>query len=89
MLILLQSLCNKLSLGNATIAVFLTSIFESDNENEVLKLILDCTTLPKVIKVTQESSTEVCDELLYLGVTLYIAKDLTRWACLSIVKFIV
>ena len=65
----LHSLCNNLSLGNATIAAILKSTFESDNENDVLQLILDCTTLPEVIKVTQESSTEVRDKLLYLGRT--------------------
>ena len=59
----------KLSVGNSTLATILNTTFCSNDENSIMQLILDCTTVPVVIKVTQEISTEVQDKLLYFGRT--------------------
>ena len=65
----LVSLCHRMSLGNLTLSTILLPALDSDDEKELLQLILDCTAVPEVVTVTQETGIEVRDKLLYLGRT--------------------
>ena len=65
----LYKLCFKVSLESKQLLAIITSILLSVDETKVMQLLLDCTTLPEVIKCTQTFGTSTRDRLLYIGRT--------------------
>ena len=63
----MYSLYRKVSMESAELSTVINTIFLSGDQQLIMQLILDCTTLPEVIKITQASMTHTRDRLLYLG----------------------
>ena len=65
----LLKLCYKVSLENEQLSSILLSILSSGDETSIMQLLLDCSTMPIVIKCTQDYGPELRDRILYIGRT--------------------
>ena len=52
---------------SAELSTVINKILLSGDQLQLMQLILDCTTLAEVIKITQSGVTHTRDRLLYLG----------------------
>jgi hypothetical protein len=65
----LLELCYKVSLENEEVSSILLSTINSGDENSKMQLLLDCSTMPTVVKCTQDYGPEIRDRILYIGRT--------------------
>ena len=65
----MYNLCHKVSTESEELSTIITMILQSDEERLRMQLLLDCTTMPTVIQITQLLGTHTRDRLLYIGRT--------------------
>ena len=65
----LLELCFKVSLENEEVSSILLSTINSGDENSKMQLLLDSSTMPTVVKCTQDYGPEIRDRILYIGRT--------------------
>ena len=65
----MMRLCNKVSTENQDVANILLPVLNSGIEKTTMQILLDCTTIPSVIRTTQEFGPDTRDKILYLGRT--------------------
>ena len=49
--------------------MIIDSVLSSSSESQIMQLILDCSTMPDIIKITQSDGPATIDRLLYIGRT--------------------
>ena len=65
----LLKLCYKVSQDNQHVSTILLSTMGSRDEKQIMQILLDCSTIPAVIRATQEIGSEIRDRILYFGRT--------------------
>ena len=63
------NLCYKVSKESEELSTLINMVLQSDDEMLRMQFLLDCTTIPAVIRITQLSGTDTRDRLLYIGRT--------------------
>ena len=63
------NLCHKVSKESEELSTLINIVLQSDDEMLRMQFLLDCTTIPAVIRITQLSGTDTRDRLLYIGRT--------------------
>ena len=59
----------KVSTESSELANIIITTLNSGDQKGLMQLLLDCTAVPGVIRCTQQSGSQTCDRLLYLGRT--------------------
>lgn len=62
-------LCYKVSADNEHVANILLPVLNSGVQKSIMQILLDCTTIPAVIKCTQDFGPQSRDKILYIGRT--------------------
>ena len=83
----LLALCSRVSLENGTISSILHQVFLSGDQQAIMHFLLDCSTMPMVIRVTQVFGHAIRDRLLYLGRTWCYGIHRERMNQLGLLKF--
>ena len=83
----LLALCSRVSLENGTISSILHQVFLSGDQQVIMHFLLDCSTMPMVIRVTQVFGHAIRDRLLYLGRTWCYGIHRERMNQLGLLKF--
>ena len=62
-------LCHKVSRESEELSTIINMVLQSSEEMLRMQFLLDCTTIPAVIRITQLLGTDTRDRLLYIGRT--------------------
>ena len=69
----LLKLCYKVSHDNQHVSTILLSTMGSRDEKQIMQILLDCSTIPAVIRATQDIGPELRDRILYTYLVLQCA----------------
>ena len=65
----LLQLCRNISLNDPVLSAILIPALSSGDQQSIMQLLLDCTTIPVIIDHTQKYGTNLQDKVLYFGRT--------------------
>ena len=65
----LLELCRNISLNDPVLSAILIPALSSGDQQSIMRLLLDCTTIPVIIDHTQKYGTNLQDKVLYFGRT--------------------
>ena len=83
----LLSLVNKISMEHESLQYILQESFHTNDYRDQMQLLLDCTSIPSVIYLTQMFGPSLQDRLLYLGRTWCYCIHHDRMNQLGLLKF--
>ena len=83
----LLNLATRVSSEHPAIALLLHSAINNQEPSFLIQLLLDCTTMPSVIRATQDHGIVVQDRLLFLGRTWCYSVHRERMNQLGLLKF--
>ena len=83
----LMKLIERVSLENEVVSVTLHWVFTQPDTEVLIKFLLDCTSIPRVIHITQAYGNVVQDRLLYVGRTWCYAINRERMNLMGLLKF--